>query len=98
MVLWCPALNLAPGVALTSLVARPRVSPFGKLLIDTPPALAAPCTQPFFEEAAMTPRIEKKLRQARSREQMHVTHRHAAGIDIHPSVHWVEGLVESLIE
>ena len=37
----------------------------------------------------MTPRIEKKLRQARSREQMHVTHRHAAGIDIHPSVHWV---------
>ena len=37
----------------------------------------------------MTPRIEKKLRQARSREQMHVTHRHAAGIDVHANVHWV---------
>jgi hypothetical protein len=35
----------------------------------------------------MTPRIQKKLRQARWREQMHVTHRHAAGIDIHANVH-----------
>jgi hypothetical protein len=30
----------------------------------------------------MTPRIQKKLRQPRSREPLHVTHRHAAGIDI----------------
>jgi hypothetical protein len=37
----------------------------------------------------MTPRIEKKLRQARWREQMHVTHRHAAGIDVHANVHRV---------
>src|SRR6516225_12033608 len=27
----CPTVNLAPGVAETSLVARPRVSPVGKL-------------------------------------------------------------------
>jgi hypothetical protein len=37
----------------------------------------------------MTPRIQKKLRQARWHEQMHVTHRHAAGVDVHPHVHWV---------
>jgi transposase len=37
----------------------------------------------------MTPRIQKKLRQARWHEPMHVTHRHAAGIDVHPHVHWV---------
>ena len=37
----------------------------------------------------MTPRTQKKLRQPRSRERLHVTHRHAAGIDVHASVHWV---------
>ena len=37
----------------------------------------------------MTPRIQKKLRQPRSREPLHVTHRHAAGIDVHANVHWV---------
>jgi len=37
----------------------------------------------------MTPRIQKKLRQPRSREPLHVTHRDAAGIDVHANVHWV---------
>src|SRR5215470_3615861 len=37
----------------------------------------------------MTPRIQKQLRQTHSREQLHVTHRHAAGIDVHANVHWV---------
>ena len=37
----------------------------------------------------MTPRIQKKLRQARWHEPMHVTHRHAAGVDVHPmSIGW----------
>jgi transposase len=40
-------------------------------------------------EAAMTPRIQKRLRQPPSPEPMHVTHRHAAGIDVHANVHWV---------
>jgi len=37
----------------------------------------------------MTPRHQKKLRQPRSAEPLHVTHRHAAGIDVHSAVHWV---------
>src|SRR5262245_25601225 len=37
----------------------------------------------------MTPHIQKKLRQPRSREPLHVTHRHAAGIDVHANVHWI---------
>jgi transposase len=37
----------------------------------------------------MTPRIQKRLRQPPSHEQLHVTHRHAAGIDVHANVHWV---------
>ena len=37
----------------------------------------------------MTPRIQKRLRQPTSHEPLHVTHRHAAGIDIHANVHWV---------
>jgi transposase len=37
----------------------------------------------------MTPRIQKNLRQPPSHEALHVTHRHAAGIDVHPNIHWV---------
>ena len=37
----------------------------------------------------MTPRIQKRLRQPPSHEPLHVTHRHAAGIDVHANVHWV---------
>jgi hypothetical protein len=37
----------------------------------------------------MTPRIQKRLRQSPSPEPLHVTHRHAAGIDVHANVHWV---------
>jgi len=37
----------------------------------------------------MTPRIQKNLRQPPSHEPLHVTHRHAAGIDVHANVHWV---------
>jgi len=37
----------------------------------------------------MTPRIQKHLRQPRSCERLHVTHVHAAGIDVHANVHWV---------
>ena len=37
----------------------------------------------------MTPRIQKNLRQPASPEPLHVTHPHAAGIDIHAAVHWV---------
>src|SRR5260370_35194283 len=37
----------------------------------------------------MTPRIQKNLRQPPSPEPLRVTHRHAAGIDIHANVHWV---------
>src|SRR5262249_44015008 len=89
----CPMLNLVPGAAVTSLVARLGVSPFGKLNLSTPPALAVPFV-PFvslslLKEAAMTPRRQKKLRQPRSLEPLHVTHAHAAGIDVHAAVHWV---------
>jgi len=78
-------------LTLTSLVARLGVSPFGKLLLHLSPALAA---LPFLHfsftfEAAMTPRIQKRLRQPPSHEPLHVTHRHAAGIDVHANVHWV---------
>ncbi len=37
----------------------------------------------------MTPRREKHLRQPRTAEPLVVTHRHAAGIDIHLARHWV---------
>ena len=37
----------------------------------------------------MTPRIQKRLRQPPSHEPLHVTHRHAAGIDVHANIHWV---------
>jgi len=37
----------------------------------------------------MTPRDQKNLRQPRSPKPLRVTHRHAAGIDIHSAVHWV---------
>jgi transposase len=37
----------------------------------------------------MTPRIQKTLRQPRSRESLRVTHPHAAGIDVHADIHWV---------
>ena len=37
----------------------------------------------------MTPRIQKNLRQPPSHEPLHVTHRHAAGIDVHANIHWV---------
>ena len=37
----------------------------------------------------MTPRIQKHLRPPPSPEPLHVTHRHAAGIDVHANVHWV---------
>jgi transposase len=37
----------------------------------------------------MTPRIQKRLRQPPSHEPLHVTHRHAAGVDVHANVHWV---------
>jgi len=78
-------------LTLTSLVARLGVSPFGKLLLHLSPALAA---LPFLHfsftfEAAMTPRIQKRLSQPPSHEPLHVTHRHAAGIDVHANVHWV---------
>src|SRR5262249_35836395 len=43
----------------------------------------------FFVEAAMTPRIQKNLRQRPSPEPLRVTHRHAAGIDVHAAAHWV---------
>jgi transposase len=33
--------------------------------------------------------VESKQRSARAAEPLHVTHRHAAGIDIHAKVHWV---------
>jgi len=37
----------------------------------------------------MTARIQKRLRQSPSQEALHVTHQHAAGIDVHANVHWV---------
>src|SRR6516225_7068428 len=37
----------------------------------------------------MTPRIQKNLRQPPSPEPLRLTHRHAAGIDVHSAVHWV---------
>ena len=37
----------------------------------------------------MTPRIQKNLRQRHFPEPLRVTHRHAAGIDIHATAHWV---------
>jgi transposase len=43
----------------------------------------------FFVEAAMTPRIQKNLRQRPSPEPLRVAHRHAAGIDVHAAAHWV---------
>jgi hypothetical protein len=65
-------------LTLTSLVARLGVSPFGKLLLHISPALAALIVTFFFHpvEAAMTPRIQKRLRQSPSHEPLHVTHRY----------------------
>jgi transposase len=37
----------------------------------------------------MTPRKQKHLCQPSSRERLQITHVHAAGIDVHPEVHWV---------
>jgi transposase len=40
-------------------------------------------------EDAMTPRKQGKPRQSRAAKSLRVTHRHAAGVDIHTRVHWV---------
>jgi transposase len=37
----------------------------------------------------MTPRYQKKGRQPSARARLRVTHPHAAGIDVHATVHWV---------
>ena len=37
----------------------------------------------------MTVRIPKKRRPPTARERLRVTHPHAAGIDVHATVHWV---------
>jgi hypothetical protein len=37
----------------------------------------------------MTPGNPRKPRKTRVTERLHVTHPHAAGIDIHANVHWV---------
>jgi hypothetical protein len=37
----------------------------------------------------MTPRYQKKGRRPSARARLRVTHPHAAGIDIHATVHWV---------
>jgi hypothetical protein len=44
----------------------------------------------------MTPRKQKNLRQPPSPEPRHVTHPHAAGIDIHLNEHWVAVPPESV--
>src|SRR6516225_8715165 len=61
----CPTVNLAPGVAETSLVARPRVSPVGKLQFTNASRACGLCVFPIptVMEAAMTPRRDKNLRQ-----------------------------------
>ena len=95
---WCLCarqLTWSREYAVTSLVARTGVSPFGKLLLEyTPSRARGPLVPilypfPFFVEAAMTPRRQKNLRQLPSPEPLRLTHRHAAGIDIHSNVHWV---------
>src|SRR5262245_41196500 len=92
MVLCARLLTWSRELALTSLVARTGVSPFGKLLLwhtlpRSRPLVFLPVS--FFVEAAMTPRIQKNLRQRPSPEPLRVTHRHAAGIDVHAATHWV---------
>src|SRR6516225_2220309 len=43
----CPIVNLAPGVAETSLVARPRVSPVGKLQFTNASRACGLCVFPY---------------------------------------------------
>jgi transposase len=77
---------------MTSLVARSRVSPFGKLLeFFTLPRSWPPCVAflVLAVEAAMTPRYQKGARSRPSAEPLRVTHPHAAGIDVHAGIDWV---------
>src|SRR5271167_62648 len=89
MVLCARRLTWSRELALTSLVARSRVSPFGKLLYLSPSRARGLLLSnlSFFVEDAMT--VERKLRPAPVAEPLRVTHRHAAGIDIHANSHWV---------
>src|SRR5208283_953665 len=54
------------------------------------PAPAAFSTQRAFSvESAMTPRRGKDFRTSERTEDLAITHRHAAGIDVHAAVHFV---------
>src|SRR5262245_27179803 len=86
----CPPLNLTPGAYVDIIGGAP-----GRVRVWEPatsPISRARGPSWFLlhpVEAAMTPRIQKNLHQPPSPEPLHVTHRHAAGIDIHAGVHWV---------
>src|SRR5260370_35423107 len=76
---------------MTSLVARPGVSPVEKLLPCPTLLRWRPRVGSLFTlvEAAMTPHDQKKERRPSPEARLGVMNPHAAGIDVHATVHWV---------
>jgi len=72
------------------------MSPFGRLLVDTR-SRACGIFHParIHKENAMTPRKGTKFRRSEVAD-LTVTHRHAAGIDVHSAVHFVAVPVEDV--
>ena len=93
MVLCARRLTWSQEFAVTSLAARMSVSPFGKLHHHQPllRLLPPPCRWEFHFQRRLlclevAPHVPRRRSSSRS---LRITHPHAAGIDIHSSVHWV---------
>src|SRR6516165_1706420 len=85
-----PGPELSPGSCVDIIGGAPARVPVWETATRHASRARGPCLVNFsLRRPLMTPRIQKKLRQPRSREPLHVTHRHAAGIDVHANVHWV---------
>src|SRR5262245_23193305 len=89
LVLCARRLAWSRELALTSLAARLRVSPFGRLLSFLALPRPWPPFVPLAMETVMTPRKQKIVRVAPSPDSLRVANPHAAGIDVHAAVHWV---------
>src|SRR5882672_6615219 len=98
MVFSTRSLSWSRELAITSLVAssrKRRKSPFGNLLVLRTPARAAFSTQPTFcGGEVMSPRSGKEFRT--SPADLTITHRHAAGIDVHSREHFVAVAAEDV--